>query len=103
MAPVFYCKCSNCLCKATVLVTNIEEPKDAKLIVNNEYGDMFSLSSKQPSQEDLILSSPRTLSEIDNSDFIYNGTAEVSLNEEKELQSLIPFIIIILILLGKNI
>ena len=24
MAPIFYCKCSNCICKATVLVTKYE-------------------------------------------------------------------------------
>ena len=57
MAPIFYCKCSNCVCKATVLVTKYEKvnaseevksvPEDMFGITTHEIEDVLGMPSKK--------------------------------------------------------
>ena len=101
MAPLFYCKCSNCVCKATVLVTtNIKQSKDSNILVTNQSDKMFEVSSQIYN-----LSTPsHDLPQIEDFDIGAHAMNETELandNSEQELKSIIPIIIIIIILLGE--
>ena len=100
MAPLFYCKCSNCVCKATVLVTtNIKQSRDSD--VTNENDKMFEVSSKIYNLSTASSDLPQ-LEEFNIGAHAINET-ELALDEpEQELKSIIPIIIIIIILLGET-
>ena len=105
MAPIFYCKCFNCLCTATVLLTDQDKTEDAALIVTPS----DEKNKRTPFVEDVVTNiSNKTafrISETEDSFDVASSDGPTNSYMERnqhKLESLFSLLIIILILICRS-
>jgi len=92
MAPIFYCKCSNCVCKATVLVTKYEKV-NASEEVKSVPEDMFGITTQEI--EDVLGTTTNASYDLQNKKQSLIITASNS--TKPGIESLFTFVLLILI------
>ena len=107
MAPIFYCKCFNCLCTATVLLTDQDKTEDTALIVTPS----DDKNKRTTFVEDVVTtfsnktvfrvnSESEDTVDVTNSD-ISTSSSYMERNQHK-LESLFSLLIIILIIICRS-
>ena len=105
MAPIFYCKCFNCLCTATVLLTDQDKTEDAALIVtpsdekNKRTTFVEDVVTNISNKTVFRISETEDSFDVANSDGPTNSYME---RNQHKLESLFSLLIVILILICRS-
>ena len=92
MAPMFYCRCSNCSCKATVLITQkIENRKD-------EFEDQI----RESDDSNITINWEDLIKDDENRKEDGQNTTEQIEESSRVLESVFLLVCLIIIILGKN-